>query len=349
MTIRVVLCAVLAITLSGAPAPAQPVSPGSTCTGQAGVDWDQQIESCTAIIESPQESPRNRAVAYKNRGNAWNAKGDHDRAIADYSEAIRLDPDYAIAYNNRGLAWTDKRELRPRHRRLQRGDPARSEIRQRLLQPRPRLDTTSRTTTAPSPTSARRSGSIRSYANAYVNRGLAWHFKRDYDRAIADFDEAIRLDPKATPTPTSTAASPGTPRATTTAPSPTSDEAIRLDPERRRRLLQSRRRLSAEGRLRPRHRRLQRGDPARSERRRCLSTTAAVPGTPSATTTAPSPTSTRRSGSIRNDAGAYYQRGLAWQAKGDTRPRHRRPLDGGATRSSGRARRAAEARRETDR
>jgi lipoprotein NlpI len=31
---------------------------------------------------------------------------------------------------------------------------------------------------------------------AYFNRGLAWSDRADYDRAIADFDEAIKLDPK---------------------------------------------------------------------------------------------------------------------------------------------------------
>ena len=140
MTIRALLAVVLAIALSGAPAPAQPVSPGSTCTGQAGVDWDQQIESCTAIIESPQESPRNRAVAYKNRGNAWNAKGDDDRAIADYSEAIGLDPKYAIAYNNRGRSWLcKKRDYDRAIADFGEAIRARSEIRQRLQQPRPRL------------------------------------------------------------------------------------------------------------------------------------------------------------------------------------------------------------------
>ena len=33
-------------------------------------------------------------------------------------------------------------------------------------------------------------------AYAYVNRGITWRHKKDYDKAIADQNEAIRLDPK---------------------------------------------------------------------------------------------------------------------------------------------------------
>ena len=47
-----------------------------------------------------------------NRGSAWGAKGDLDRAIADFDEAVRLDPKDAQAYYNRGTAWEKKRRLR---------------------------------------------------------------------------------------------------------------------------------------------------------------------------------------------------------------------------------------------
>ena len=121
-------------------------------------------------------------------------KGDNDRAIADYSEAIRIDPKYASAYNDRGVAYAPRATTnapsrtsprrsgsipntpsptitaasvsqqgrqRPRHRGSHRGDPARSQGRLRLQPPRPRLPA-----------------------------------KGDNDRAIADYIEAIRLDPK---------------------------------------------------------------------------------------------------------------------------------------------------------
>ncbi len=31
---------------------------------------------------------------------------------------------------------------------------------------------------------------------AYGNRGLAWHFKKEYKKAIIDYDRVIRLDPE---------------------------------------------------------------------------------------------------------------------------------------------------------
>ena len=142
---------------------------------------DEAIAACTRAINSGRWRGPDLAIAYKNRGHAYQAKGDNDRAIADYAEAIRLDPEDAFAYNGRGNAYQVKRDKdgakhvdrakgdndraiadyseairldpkyallhqpgkrvssegrqRPRHRRLRRGDPARSQIRLRLQRP----------------------------------------------------------------------------------------------------------------------------------------------------------------------------------------------------------------------
>lgn len=102
----------------------------------------------------------NDAAAYYQRAFSWYSKGDHDRAIKDYDEAIRLDPRYAVAFNFRGLAWNAKGDF----------DKAISDYSEAV-----RLDP--------------------GYADAFNNRGVAWYYKKEYDRALRDFDEAIRLNP----------------------------------------------------------------------------------------------------------------------------------------------------------
>ena len=46
------------------------------------------------------------ALAHNNRGISYQNLGQHQRAIEDYHEAIRLDPQYALAYYNRGNAYS---------------------------------------------------------------------------------------------------------------------------------------------------------------------------------------------------------------------------------------------------
>ena len=64
-------------------------------------DYDQSIRL----------NPRS-ANAWNNRGIAWQAKGDLDRAIAHHTEAIQLDPkDNSGAYRFRSIALRRKGEL----------------------------------------------------------------------------------------------------------------------------------------------------------------------------------------------------------------------------------------------
>ena len=48
------------------------------------------------------------ALAYYNRGFAYEKKGEYDRAIVDYDKAIAINPKFAAAYNNRGNAYYKK-------------------------------------------------------------------------------------------------------------------------------------------------------------------------------------------------------------------------------------------------
>ena len=55
-------------------------------------------------------SREEQADAAFDRGNAASDRKDYDTAIAEYSEAIRLDPQFDAAYHNRGSAYADKGE-----------------------------------------------------------------------------------------------------------------------------------------------------------------------------------------------------------------------------------------------
>ena len=43
-------------------------------------------------------------------GKDWSSKGEQDKAIENYTEAIRLDPDYVNAFIGRGVSWGEKGE-----------------------------------------------------------------------------------------------------------------------------------------------------------------------------------------------------------------------------------------------
>jgi lipoprotein NlpI len=135
------------------------------------------------------------AVAYAVRGMAWRAKGDLDRAIADLDQATRLDPKDAGAYTARGIAWDNKGDL---DRAIEdfdeaiRLDPERAGayiFRGMAWQSKGDLDRGIEDLDQAIRLDPKDAG-------AYGNRGTAWRAKGDLDRAIADYDEAIRLDPK---------------------------------------------------------------------------------------------------------------------------------------------------------
>jgi tetratricopeptide (TPR) repeat protein len=100
MRLRAVSVAIAATTISAA---AQMSPHWQFCTGNPGIDWDTQIRSCTALIQSTTEAKENLAIAFYNRAVAYENRDRYDLAIADYSEAIRLNPNDADFYLYRGL------------------------------------------------------------------------------------------------------------------------------------------------------------------------------------------------------------------------------------------------------
>jgi len=74
-------------------------------------DLDGAIRLATQALASGELSLEDQAIAFYNRGVTWEKKKELERAIADYNEAIRLNPQYAAAFNERGIAWGEKKEL----------------------------------------------------------------------------------------------------------------------------------------------------------------------------------------------------------------------------------------------
>nr|WP_263490393.1 tetratricopeptide repeat protein [Mesorhizobium sp. CA15] len=101
------------------------------------------------------------ALAAFTAGSDWFAKGDNNRASADYNLAVKLAPENVVGYFGRGNLWF----------RLQKYDRAMADY-NKAVQFDPSL------------------------ANAYVRRGLTWMKKGNFDLAIADCERAMGIDAK---------------------------------------------------------------------------------------------------------------------------------------------------------
>ncbi|MDD2923302.1 MAG: tetratricopeptide repeat protein, partial [Anaerolineales bacterium] len=82
--------------------------PGSpTIIGQRGYayielgEYDKAIADYTEVIRIDPKA----AYAYSQRAVAYRDLGEYDKSVANYTEAIRLDPEYAYAYSGRGFAY----------------------------------------------------------------------------------------------------------------------------------------------------------------------------------------------------------------------------------------------------
>jgi tetratricopeptide (TPR) repeat protein len=66
---------------------------------------EQVIISCTAVISRGLVDRNDLATAYKNRGNAYDDKGQYEQALEDYARAVETNPQDAEAFNSRGTTY----------------------------------------------------------------------------------------------------------------------------------------------------------------------------------------------------------------------------------------------------
>jgi tetratricopeptide (TPR) repeat protein len=146
-----------AVLLPGAAALGQTLQDHRWCEGESGATVAQRLDGCSAVIKGGREKGDKLAEIFNHRGVAYRLKGDHDRAIADYAQAIRLNPKFGAAFNNRGVAYDYKGDF----------DRAIADFDQAIK--------------------------LKPSAEAHFNRGNAYLGKSQYASAIDDYNQAIKL------------------------------------------------------------------------------------------------------------------------------------------------------------
>jgi tetratricopeptide (TPR) repeat protein len=135
------------------------------------------------------------AVAFEHRGYIAYVRKDYDKSLADLNEAIRLDPGIRWPYHVRGWIWYRKKDY----------DKALADYEQALkIDPKEAVFYRDRGNVA----FARKQydKALGDYGEAiklnpkysvpFLQRGKTWVQKKQYDKALADFTEVVRLDPK---------------------------------------------------------------------------------------------------------------------------------------------------------
>jgi tetratricopeptide (TPR) repeat protein len=128
------------------------------CNKESG---DVAIAACNRAIKSGKYKGKSLAIVYINRGAEWKAKKENDKALADYTRAIKLDSSIPAIYNNRANIFRERGEL----------DRAISDYSTAI-----RLDPV--------------------YTAAFTNRGLAYEQKNMFDKAREDYNSALAVPPK---------------------------------------------------------------------------------------------------------------------------------------------------------
>ena len=187
--------------------------------------YDRAIQDFDQAIKLKPDYP----LALNSRGLAYLHKGQYDRAIQDFDQAIKLNPTYTDAINNRRIAGEKLAAAKPVPPPAQPPAPAAPAP----AAPAPAAAQPPAPAPAPAPAAAQPPAAAPNYAQlrswcyeranfdqrlegcaavidgrreppeslaeAFRNRGIAYAGKSQFDRAIQDYDQAIKLKPDSSP------------------------------------------------------------------------------------------------------------------------------------------------------
>jgi formylglycine-generating enzyme required for sulfatase activity/tetratricopeptide (TPR) repeat protein len=141
------------------PPPPPPLASDFLRRGASDLDKGEHDKAIANFTEAIRLAPGD-AAGYEARGNAHLAKQEYDKAAGDFTAVIRLNPEHTSAFLYRGICFSQKQEH----------DKAIADYTEAIR---------------------------RSPANsdAYLKRAGGYFEMNEYDKAISDYTEAIRLNP----------------------------------------------------------------------------------------------------------------------------------------------------------
>jgi tetratricopeptide (TPR) repeat protein len=222
------LIAALISAIFSTAAEAQQSDSMSACHGHGRVTIDQRIAACSSIIEDAATAKENLALAYGNRGAAKAHKKLLESARTDYEESLRLDSSSAASHRFRGnlyLLDRDERrapgefrksiEIDPKHgpaylnlgiMALRRGSSANALMYlNRALEFEPdnpvahlvrgqvRIQLDAYDDAIADFSAALNGSELPEPAEAFFGRGSAFAHRGEHQKALADYDEGLRL------------------------------------------------------------------------------------------------------------------------------------------------------------